>query len=115
MAVRPRRKHPSTKGVIKSATVDRLKITSIFIALCAHACRRQFFDFVVAPYEADMQCGRRHPNAIVVTGDGDLLAYGHKQVLIVDSWQKEKYRLFDMSTYATNDGREREVSSLCLL
>jgi hypothetical protein len=74
-----------------------ISITSEYIALCAHACKRYFHKFVVAPAEADMQACRRDPSAVAVCRDSDLIAYGLPFVVIVDDYAKEEFRVIDMT------------------
>eukprot|EP00573_Skeletonema_grethae_P007592 CAMPEP_0201711044 /NCGR_PEP_ID=MMETSP0578-20130828/58939_1 /ASSEMBLY_ACC=CAM_ASM_000663 /TAXON_ID=267565 /ORGANISM="Skeletonema grethea, Strain CCMP 1804" /LENGTH=253 /DNA_ID=CAMNT_0048200093 /DNA_START=2547 /DNA_END=3308 /DNA_ORIENTATION=- len=82
---------------------DSIVITSTFIAMCVKVCKEMFINYVVAPQEADMQVCRRDKNSILVCRDSDGVAYGHKYVVIVDSWSKEEYRVIDMTTPVTED------------
>ncbi|KAL3768178.1 hypothetical protein ACHAWO_006548, partial [Cyclotella atomus] len=86
---------------------NNIIITSEFIALCAHACKRYFHNFVVSPAEADMQVCRRDPTAIAVTRDSDLVAYGLKTIVIVDNYSREEFRLIDMDCAVTDDTKEQ--------
>ena len=83
--------------------------TSLYIGMCAHVCRRHFFEYVVSPLEADVQIGRRFhdPSSTVVvfTGDSDLITYGHKIVIVVESWFRETYRYFDLRVPVTEETR----------
>ena len=86
---------------------NNIIITSEFIALCAHAFKRYFHNFVVSPAEADMQVCRRDPTAIAVTRDSDLVAYGLKTIVIVDNYSREEFRLIDMDCAVTDDTKEQ--------
>mmetsp|Transcript_9285 Transcript_9285/g.13933 ORF Transcript_9285/g.13933 Transcript_9285/m.13933 type:complete len:185 (+) Transcript_9285:1-555(+) len=69
--------------------------------MCAEVCEKYFFDYIIAPEEADMQVGRRNKTAIAICRDSDLIAYGHQVVVIVDSYIKEQFRVIDMNTPIT--------------
>ncbi|KAL7552027.1 hypothetical protein ACHAWF_017125 [Thalassiosira exigua] len=75
---------------------DAITINSTFIAMCSKVCNRYFANYVVGPSEADMQVGRRREGTVAVCRDADLIAYGHKIVVIVDSYSNEEYRVIDM-------------------
>jgi 5'-3' exonuclease len=70
--------------------------------MCIRVCQRYYFNYVVAPYEADVQVGRRE-FAIAVTRDSDLIAYGSRQLLIVDSYNKQEWRFIDMTVPLTDE------------
>ena len=74
-----------------------IKITSTYIAMCAKVCREMLLDYVVAPEEADMQVGRRHSNIIAMGRDSDLIGYGHRLVVMIDSYHAEKFRIIDLT------------------
>ena len=54
---------------------DDIVIDSTYISMCVKVCQRCQVPFVVAPFEADSQVGRRRENTIPVCGDSDLIAY----------------------------------------
>ncbi|KAL7537783.1 hypothetical protein ACHAXR_008074 [Thalassiosira sp. AJA248-18] len=85
-------------------------MNSTFIAMCVMVCKQYFFDYVVAPSEADMQVGRRNKSSLSVCRDSDLIAYGNKRTVIVDSYAHEKFRFIDMNTPLTD-----EVTANCPL
>ena len=84
---------------------DDIVIDSTYISMCVKVCQRCQVPFVVAPFEADSQVGRRRENTIPVCGDSDLIAYGHPTVVIVSSYMcsKEGARKFDMKTPLTDE------------
>jgi hypothetical protein len=98
----------------ETATTNSGKIRNhpLYIALAAKICRDSFVDYIVAPEEADPQCryarfartgdDGTEPPTLVITGDSDLIGYENKNVMIVSSWSKEEYRVFNF-----------EVSHLC--
>ena len=74
--------------------------------MCARICKRLYYNYVVAPMEADMQAGRGEEDAedaVVVCRDSDLIAYGNKLVVLVDNWAREEYRVVDLSIPATDE------------
>lgn len=94
----------------RASSADHLSVTSLFIAMCVLVCRRHYFEYVVAPFEADVQAGRGfHDNActvVILTGDSDLIAYGNKIVVVVKSWFQETYRYFDMRLPVTEEVKQ---------
>ncbi|KAL7453440.1 hypothetical protein ACHAWC_006850 [Mediolabrus comicus] len=74
-----------------------IRITSTYIAMCAKVCREMLLDYVVAPEEADMQVGRRNNNIIAMGCDSDLIGYGHRFVVVIDSYHGEKFRIIDLT------------------
>ena len=87
----------------RSEKEDTVEVTSTFIAMCIKVCQRLFVNYVVGHKEADMQVCRQDNNAIVACRDGDAVAYGHKQIIIVDSWHKEQWRMINMETELTEE------------
>ncbi|KAL7541138.1 hypothetical protein ACHAWF_006863, partial [Thalassiosira exigua] len=85
---------------------DSIAIKSDFIAICAKVCKYRFVPYVISPSEADMQVGRRREGTVALSRDGDLIAYGHKQVVIVDSYVAEEYRVIDMETPVEGEMKE---------
>eukprot|EP00978_Attheya_sp_CCMP212_P007163 scaffold16657_cov41-Attheya_sp.AAC.1 len=53
---------------------DGIVITSVYIF-----CKHYQIPYVVSAQEADMQVGRQRKGAVIVTNDGDLVAYGNKK------------------------------------
>ena len=53
-----------------------------------------------------MQVGRRNNSAVAMGRDGDLIAYGHDVVVMVDSYVKEEYRIIDMNTPVTEQTKD---------
>ncbi|KAL7525604.1 hypothetical protein ACHAWF_004185 [Thalassiosira exigua] len=53
-----------------------------------------------------MQVGRRREGTVVLSRNGDLIAYGHKQVVIVDSYAAEEYRVIDMERPVEEEMKE---------
>lgn len=93
------------KSILKRYEYERrsnndLHITSRLIALAAKVCHDLFVPYIVAHEEADPQCLKNLPGigvpTLIVTGDSDLLAYGAKRVIIVHSWSREEFRVFDL-------------------
>ncbi|KAL7534009.1 LOW QUALITY PROTEIN: hypothetical protein ACHAWF_004689 [Thalassiosira exigua] len=60
------------------------------------APRSHFTPYVISPSEADTQVGRRRERTVAVTRDGDLIAYDHELVVIVDSYAAKDYRVVDI-------------------
>lgn len=85
---------------------DSITINSTYIAMCAKICRQRCINYTVAPKEADMQVGRRDKSAIVLTRDGDIVAYDNPITVIVDSYPKEEYRVIDMTAPITPKTKE---------
>ena len=75
--------------------------------MCVQVCKRFFIPFIVSPLEADMQAGQRNKSAIPVCRDSDLLAYGNKKVIIMDSYFKQEARVFDMTVPVTEEIEEQ--------
>lgn len=44
-----------------------------------------------------MQVGRRHSNIIAMGRDSDLIGYGHRLVVMIDSYHAEKFRIIDLT------------------
>jgi len=82
---------------------DRIEIKSTYIAMCAKVCDSCFIPYVVSPLEADMQVGRRREGTIAITRDSDLIAYGHKRIIMIDDYRKEEYRVINMDTALTDE------------
>jgi 5'-3' exonuclease len=87
-----------------SSHAGKIRNEPLYIALACKICRDCFVDYMVAPEEADPQCryarfarvdGDPTEPTLVVTGDSDLIAYGNKVVMIVGSWAKEEFRIFN--------------------
>ena len=73
---------------------NSLRNDPFYIAKAKKICTAEFIPSIVAPFEADSQliC---HPDTgkrpfVVITGDSDLLAYGHMRVIIMASYQFRK-------------------------
>lgn len=80
----------------------KLHNTSAYIAMAAKVCKDLFIPYIVAPEEADAQAALFIPHfggppTTTITGDSDLLAYGAKRVIVIQSWADETFRLFDMN------------------
>ena len=75
--------------------------------MSVEVCRVFFISCIVLPAEADMQAGRNDNTAIPVCRDSDLLGYGNKEVVIVDSYFKEEARVFDMTVPVTDEIKEK--------
>jgi 5'-3' exonuclease len=83
---------------------ESVVVTPLFVGMCIRVCQRYYFNYVVAPYEADVQVGR-HESAIAVTRDSDLIAYRNRQLLIVDSYNKQEWRFIDMTVPLTDENK----------
>ena len=88
-------------------TDDDIAIDATYIAACIKACRYYHIPFVVAPFEADSQVGRRRDNSIPVCGDSDLIGYGHKSVIIVSSYSKGEARVCNMTSALADDAKAK--------
>lgn len=82
---------------------DGLRNEALYIAMVAKVCKRMRIPFIVSKYDADTQCCVKHPSSgcqgsLIVTGDSDLLAYGHPRIMHVDSWETERHCIFDLTT-----------------
>eukprot|EP00978_Attheya_sp_CCMP212_P014184 scaffold36080_cov41-Attheya_sp.AAC.1 len=81
-----------------------IAITSLYIAMLTKLCITLQIPYVITPLEADMQVSRGHrKGAAAVTRDGDLVAYDHNQIFIIDSWWgNESFRLINMEEPLTD-------------
>ena len=81
---------------------DALRNEPLYIAMIVKICTNLGIPGMVAKNEADHQCRVLHPTtgrpaSMIVTGDSDLLALGHTHVMIVDGWESETHRIYDMT------------------
>jgi len=62
---------------------------------------KMMVSYIIASEEADSQCKSvflegKEPT-LLITGDSDLLAYGHRRVMIVGSWKRELFCFFNLT------------------
>lgn len=95
-----------------------IRNTPEYIARAAQICRFLGIEFVVSAYEADSQVTHYalHNRLVPITGDSDLLAIGSsekpgeddencdvlRQLVVVNKWQSESYRVIDLDAPHTN-------------
>jgi hypothetical protein len=77
--------------------------------MSAKVCKDLFIPYIVAPEEADAQAALYIPHfggapTITITGDSDLLAYGAKRLIVVQSWADETFRSFNMNVSMHDSG-----------
>jgi hypothetical protein len=86
---------------------NNIRNTGEYISICAKVCAELGVPYIVSPWEADVQVvfTRRCNDLVIVTGDADILAYGHKKVVVVKSWRinRESFRFFDLSSQSKNN------------
>lgn len=87
----------------RRARHNGMSISSTMTAMCAKVCQQHLIPFVVSPQEADMQVRRQRCQAVVLSSDGDAIAYGAPYVVLVDRFGSETFRTIDMSLPVTID------------
>jgi 5'-3' exonuclease len=96
-----RRQEKRDQAAEKNDAFSQIRNDPLYTAMAGVVCRSMVIPFITAIDEADSQCWE-HPvtgeiAGVVLTGDSDLLGYGHQKVVIIWSYYHEIYRITDLS------------------